>query len=52
MINHSDNKARQQKELWGWRLYDRQEGVGEGSQTKFEKGQVGNIGGGLHKEGG
>ena len=20
MINHSDNKARQQKELWGWRL--------------------------------
>ena len=30
---------------------DRQERVGEGSQTKFEKGKVGNIGGGLHKKG-
>ena len=31
---------------------DGQDGVGEGGQTKFEKGQVGNIEAGLHKKGG
>ena len=31
---------------------DGQDGVGEGGQTKFEKGQVGNIEAELHKKGG